>query len=157
MKRIIIAASLFTMALMISLPAGGAQQGKVIYDSIQSPSLEGNLLKNSSTKPMAIYLPPGYDEDNERYPVAYFLHGYTANHNMWVDKNSIHKRMDILLEQEKVQKIIIVMPNTFNKFGGCSYANSPASGNWEDYLTKDLIEFIDNKYRTLSRRLQKGI
>ena len=43
---------------------------------IHSPSLEGNLLKDSADKYVSVYLPPGYfTEINRRYPVVYFLHG----------------------------------------------------------------------------------
>jgi S-formylglutathione hydrolase len=138
------------------LNSSNAQQGTVIYDTIQSPSLEGNLLGESSTKPMAIYLPPNYDKGDQLYPVIYFLHGYTMDHNMWVNIG-IKDVMDDLIKQGKVQQMIIVMPSVFNKLGGSAYANSPVTGNNEDYLTKDLVKYIDNKYRTLEQRESRAI
>ena len=51
-------------------------QGEIAYDSITSPSLEGNVIGNSATKSLTAYLPPGYDRQlEERYPTIYFLHG----------------------------------------------------------------------------------
>jgi len=134
-----------------------AQQGRIVYDIMQSASLEGNLLNDPSDRSIVIYLPPNYDKDNNLYPVAYYLHGYTANHTMWLSSFGIHNVMDNLIKQSKIQDMIIVMPNGFNKYGGSFYANSSVAGNYEDYITKDLIEFVDNKYRTLPQRESRAI
>lgn len=65
--------------------------------------------------------------------------------------------MNALISQGKIQEMIIVMPDGFNKYGGSFYANSSVSGNNEDYITKDLIEFIDSKYRTLPQKDSRAI
>src|ERR1700681_1165630 len=42
--------------------------------------LRDNPLGDPSTRPLAVYPPPGYDsEGSRRYPVLYCLHGYTGN------------------------------------------------------------------------------
>ncbi len=49
-------------------------------DTIHATSLEGNPLGSPVDRNIAIYLPPSYfDEPSERYPVVYFLHGYSGN------------------------------------------------------------------------------
>jgi len=50
-----------------------------------------------------------------------------------------------------------VMPNSNNKFGGSSYPNSSATGNWADYIAKDLVEYIDNHYRTWPHPRRRGV
>ena len=152
-KTIILVHILLTLSLAI-----GSVQSKVITDSIVSQSLEGNLLNDPSTRSMTIYLPPSYDTtEDTRYPVIYYLHGYTANHTMWVNFFSIHNVLDNLIKQGKVQEMIIVMPDAFNRYGGSFYANSSVAGNYEDYITKDLVGFIDSKYRTLPQRESRAI
>jgi S-formylglutathione hydrolase FrmB len=50
-------------------------------DRFSSKSLEGNPLKSPAERYIHVYLPPGYYEDNSvRYPVIYFLHGYSSNY-----------------------------------------------------------------------------
>ena len=44
-----------------------------------SQALAGNLLGDPATRKIGIVLPPGYATSSERYPVVYFLHGYTGN------------------------------------------------------------------------------
>ncbi len=53
--------------------------------------------------------------------------------------------------------MIVVGVNGKNQFGGSFYANSPVTGNWEDFLTKDVVNYIDSKYRTLEGPENRGI
>ncbi len=146
-----------TCIMIVLILAVGNAPSKVITDRMISRSLEGNLLKDSSTRSMTIYLPPSYETGDDRYPVIYYLHGYTGNDTVWVNRYGIHNAMDTLIKQGKVQEMIIVMPNAYNKYGGSWYANSSVAGNYEDYITQDLVEFIDGKYRTLSQRESRAI
>ena len=130
--------------------------GEVITDEIFSPSLDGNLLGDSATRPMKIYLPPSYNSGNSRYPVIYYLHGYTGDEKGWLSCG-IHTAMDELIAQGEVQEMILVMPNAQNQYDGSWYANSSVAGNYEDYIAGDLVDFIDGKYRTLSQRESRAI
>jgi len=152
-KTIILACILLTLPFAIV-----NVQSKVITDKMVSQSLEGNLLNDPSTRSLTIYLPPSYDtSEDTRYPVIYYLHGYSTNDTMWVNFFSIHNVMDHLIKQSKVQEMIIVMPNAFNRYGGSFYTNSSVAGNYEDYITHDLVEFIDINYRTLLQRESRAI
>jgi enterochelin esterase-like enzyme len=53
--------------------------------------------------------------------------------------------------------MIVVMPNCMNAFGGCMYANSAATGYWEDYVADDLVAYIDSHYRTIADRTARGL
>jgi S-formylglutathione hydrolase FrmB len=132
-----------------------AQQGRIVEDKINSASLEGNLLNDPATRPMAIYLPRSYDEGDKLYPVIYYLHAYSNDYTMW--SSDIKSVVDDLIQQSKVQDMIIVMPDATNKYGGSWYSNSSVAGNYEDYITKDLVKFIDSKYRTLQQRESRAI
>ncbi|HYL26841.1 MAG TPA: hypothetical protein VEW74_03340 [Candidatus Nitrosotalea sp.] len=56
-----------------------ALEGDVRIDFVRSEALSGNPLGDPDTRPVAVYLPPGYDaEGSRRYPVLYVLHGYTG-------------------------------------------------------------------------------
>nr|MDO8063017.1 alpha/beta hydrolase-fold protein [Candidatus Freyrarchaeum guaymaensis] len=48
-------------------------------DHFRSESLEGNPLGGPVERELHVYLPPGYFESDRRYPVIYFLHGYSGN------------------------------------------------------------------------------
>jgi S-formylglutathione hydrolase FrmB len=53
--------------------------------------------------------------------------------------------------------MIIVMPDAKNRYGGSFYTNSLCTGNWEDYLTEDLVKFIDGEYRTIAAASSRGV
>jgi len=139
-----------------------AQEGHIVRETVHSPSLEGNLLGDSPDRPVTIYLPPSYDAEPDRhYPVVYLLHGYTGNHELWTGgsyiSGNILNSMKSWLNQGKVKEMILVMPNSHNKFRGSFYTNSVATGNWADFIAKDVVEYIDSHYRMLPQRESRAV
>ena len=53
--------------------------------------------------------------------------------------------------------MIIVMPNGRNVFDGSFYSNSASAGNWDDFIAKELVAYIDEKYRTIARAESRGL
>jgi len=45
--------------------------------------------------------------------------------------------------------LIVVMPDGYTSYRGSQYLNSPAVGNYDDYLVQELVPNIDRIYRTL--------
>ena len=103
-----------------------------------------------------IHLPDGYDDSDEHYPTLYFLHGFGANHYLMYGE--IHDIMDSLVSLGQVDPFIIVRPDgSASPYLGSFYTNSALYGDFEDYIMYDLIEHIDNTYRTIDHRLYRGI
>ena len=59
-------------------------KGRIQLFDVFAGSLEGNPLKDPSIRTTPVYLPPGYDQGTERYPVVYFLHGFTGTGLQWL-------------------------------------------------------------------------
>jgi S-formylglutathione hydrolase FrmB len=51
---------------------------------------------------------------------------------------------------------IIVFPDCFTALGGNQYVNSSAIGDYEDYVTDEVVPFIDRELRTLASREHRG-
>ena len=103
-----------------------------------------------------IHLPEGYDNSDEHYPVLYFLHGFGANH--YLVYGGIHDKVDLLISLDQVDPFIIVRPDgSASPYLGSFYTNSSLYGDFEDYIIYDLINHIDNTYRTIDHRLYRGI
>jgi S-formylglutathione hydrolase FrmB len=51
---------------------------------------------------------------------------------------------------------IVVFPDCFTALGGNQYINSSAIGRYADYLTRELIPFVDREFRTLAHRDHRG-
>ncbi|MEO7822885.1 MAG: alpha/beta fold hydrolase [Gemmatimonadaceae bacterium] len=156
--------SVFLVTVAIAaLTAFGEWQGGVIHTiEVPAPSLPGNLLGDSDRRPVSVYLPPQYSTDrNRRFPVVYLLHGFAADHKAFIagayqDLN-VRVSMDSLIGAGKVQPLIVVTPNARNRFDGSFYANSPTTGRWEDFVAKDLVRYIDKRYRTIAKSSSRGI
>ena len=152
--------------VLIATFSASASDGRFIYDGVYSPSLEGNLLGDSPKPRVMIYLPPGYDENTDtRYPVIYLLHGYIGDHLLWrgggyfmgVGGINIEEIANTLIGEGTIRPMIIVMPNAKNTYLGSFYTNSSVSGNWEDFMTQDLVAYVDSTYRTLPQAASRGI
>ena len=103
-----------------------------------------------------IHLPEGYDNSDEHYPVLYFLHGFGTNHYLFY--GGIHDVMESLISSDQVDPFIIVRPDgSASPYLGSFYTNSALYGDFEDYIMYDLIDHIDNSYRTIDHRLYRGI
>ena len=53
--------------------------------------------------------------------------------------------------------MIIVMPNAFTKYQGSMYSNSAAVGDWETFVARDLVTWVDAHYRTLAKPESRGL
>ena len=105
-----------------------------------SQVLTGNRLGDPTQREVWCYLPPGYRESKERYPVIYFLSGFTGtgrmlfNYDPWIE--SMDRRLDRLIAEGSMPPVICVLPDCFTRLGGSQYVNSTATGRYEDRLVK---------------------
>lgn len=125
-----------------------------IVTNFISDSLKGNLLGDSASQPVQIFLPPSYFKTDKKYPVVYFLPGYGEGADHLNIVVSCYKK---LLREEGIKEFILVGASGTNKYGGSFYVNSPVSGKWEDYIVKDLVQYMDTHYRTLTDSVSRGI
>jgi S-formylglutathione hydrolase FrmB len=49
------------------------------------------------------------------------------------------------------------MPDGRSSYGGTYFVNSSVTGNWEDFIVKDLVAYIDKTYRTIPRAESRAI
>ena len=137
---------------LVALPA----QARVEKLTVHSPAIEGNLEGNSPDRTVYVILPPSYDSAKKRrFPVLYFLHGFTAT----ADKYMGYIPFDAALQAagKGPQEMIVVVPDSYTRFGGSMYSNSPAVGNFEDFIAQDLVAWVDKRFRTVARREARGL
>ncbi len=136
-------------------------QGTVITETVTSNALRDNPLGDPFVRRVPVYLPPGYQEGQTRYPSVYVLTGFTGRGTMLLNESAweenIAQRMDRLIAQGQVRPMILVMPDCFTYIGGSQYLNSPAVGRYEDHVIQELVPFVDGKYRTLADRDHRGV
>jgi enterochelin esterase-like enzyme len=124
-----------------------------IKHSITSPALEGNLLGDPATRPLNVLLPPGYEGSDRRYPVLYALPWAEGEATM----NTEYFKGTFERLPGEVRDMIIVLPDGTNALGGGQFRSSPTIGDYETYVTRDLVDFVDSNYRTLATRDSRGL
>jgi len=128
--------------------------GEVVIETLDSEVLKGNPLGDPTRRDVAIYLPPRYDS-RKRYPAAYGIVGYTGTGKSLFGFDplgeDLKSRLDRLIRTGKMGPLIVPMVDCFTKVGGNQYINSSATGRYDDYLRKEILPFVESKYR-VSRR-----
>lgn len=122
----------------------------------ESGVLKGNPLGDPFVRDVIVYTPPGYETGGERYPSVYCLTGFMGRGRMLLNDSPLRpnlaERMDKLIGAERIKPMIVVMPDCFTYYGGSQYINSTATGNYEDYLTREIVRFVDENFRTIADR-----
>jgi S-formylglutathione hydrolase FrmB len=125
--------------------------------TIHSPALEGNLEGNSPDRSVTVYLPPSYSrERNRRYPVVYGLHGYTINNEIWAREIRANETLGGAFAAG-APEMIVVLPSAQTLHNGSMYSSSITIGDWESFIARDLVAYIDAHYRTIADRDSRGL
>lgn len=128
------------------------ETGRIEYHSIESNALYGNRLNDPYQREVAVYLPPDYDSSDRQYPTLYLLssHGRTSYYylgwNQWDEP--IQDRLNRLILSGQMPSVIVVLPDCWTRLGGSQFLDS-AMGNYATYLTKEIVPFVDQHFRTL--------
>jgi S-formylglutathione hydrolase FrmB len=143
-------------------PTAGAAalKGSLQRIKVHGKSLDGNLLGETSSPEVSVYLPPRSATDrNRRYPVVYLLHGYTGTDLGYFGPTGrqLHLIAERVFGAGGAREMILVMPNGMNAFGGSMYSNSVTAGDWEGYVAEDLVAYMDKNYRTIASRDARGL
>ncbi|MEJ7558481.1 MAG: alpha/beta hydrolase-fold protein [Pedobacter sp.] len=147
MKKLLTAIVLVTLLSPLLL---SAQTGKV-YDNLSLPS---KILK--SDRKFAVYLPPDYETSGRSYPVLYLLHGSGDDQTGWVQFGEVLNITDKAIANGTATPMIIVMPDA--NTGRRGYFND-VKGDWnyEDFFFKELIPFVEKKYRAKTDKRGRAI
>jgi S-formylglutathione hydrolase len=165
-SRKTVASLVAVLAFAAAVPSSAAAQagrGGVIHrDSVPAPALRHNMVGDPPWDRVSIYLPPSYQRyPQRRYPVLYFLHGFDADDRALIkgayQNLNIRLSMDSLIHAGRIREMIVVMPNARNAYGGSFYTNSPVTGNWAQFINRDLVNFVDRNYRTIRSSKARGL
>lgn len=131
------------------LPLSGASAELLRDQSFASQALGAPLAYD-------VYLPPGYAESGERYPVLYLLHGVGGNRHDWPDLGHVEATAEQLIESGQIEPLIIVSADGATSW----YVDSADVGGPGDYATatrEELIAHVDAAYRTRATRNARAI
>lgn len=154
-KQICVRILLLSLALATSCPAQVASE--IVDVIVHSPALEHNQAGDPADQKVSIYLPAAYrSEPTRHFATVYFLHGFgdTPVHHV---AEILQDCLDKLIAKGAIEPMIVVAPNGRNRYFGAFYTNSVVTGNWEDYIVRDVVGYVDAHYRTIRAADSRGI
>jgi enterochelin esterase family protein len=134
--------------------------GTVVCLQHRSEILENNPAGDKSVRDVYVYLPPDYDE-TRGYPSVYVLTGFTGRGKMLLNDSAFApnfaERMDKLIREGRIRPMIAVLPDCFTRYAGSQYINSSATGAYEDYLTREIVPFVDENFQTIKDKNARAV
>ena len=139
MRRILAHASLLWLTF--------AASGSAFASNYQTVDFTAAHLGGKTAR-LIVILPADYTTTTRRFPVIYLLHGWTSTPDMLVTRTG-------LLKFAKAYEQIFVLPYCENGFYVNNYSNPEM--RWEDFITMDLIPYVDEHYRTIALRGDRAV
>jgi Putative esterase len=129
--------------------------GTVVTGQIRSAALADNLVGLSPDRTVKVYLPPDYATSGRAYPVVLYLHNDTAER--FLTDSHLPELLDRARDDGVVRDCIVVVADFSAPHTGSLFENSPVSGRWLDFITDELVPWIDQHFRTLPRRDSRAV
>lgn len=155
MKNLLIAGFVLTACAILSYWFLGREQ-RVKKIILLSESLKDNQLGENYKRSIYVYLPPGYGKTSKKYPCLYYLHGITSSNDEYFNLD-FEKLLDDAIKNKVLPECLVVFPNSETKFKGSFYTNSEVSGHWADYISQDVVTYVDAHFQTIPKPESRGI
>lgn len=141
--------------------------GDLVCDGTLEEQVYGCSLDGPTQRRMLVYLPNGYYECDESYPVLYLLHGARGNELSWIEKGDLLHNIDSLTAAGSMREMIVVLPNVnqydddrdFGKsrIKGAVESLFETDGMVEAAFVNDVVGAVDSLYRTLPDKQHRAI
>ncbi len=140
---------------------GPAEPGRIERLSLESQALRGNRLGDPHVREVPVYLPPGYDQGDRRYPVACYLAGFLGTGHSQLNwkpfAEALPQRLDRLISLGRIGPMIVVFPDCFTRLGGSQYIDSSVCGDYARYLVQEVVPLVDASFRTAVHRDHRAV
>ena len=137
-------------------------RGRLDEHVVESEFLRGNPLGDPHSRPLWVYVPPGYDDEpDRRYPSIYLLQGLTGQLDMWRNRSAFRRNplelADELFAGGGSPPSILVYVDAWTSLGGSQFLDSPGTGRYLSYLCDEIVPWVDGRYRTLAAPGHRGV
>ena len=141
------------IGLLAPLLACGQPRLDVIRFS--SHVLKNNPLHDPVVRSVAVFIPAQYT-NHAVLPVVYYLPGYDSSSDDFIKDASRWRAFTQKLADE-VTPVLLVVVDGRNRWGGSQYLNSPAQGNYADYVCDEIVARVESRYGITTHRPRRII
>lgn len=115
------------------------------FEILQVPGkkLKNNPLRDPVERRAAVFIPQG--EFSKPLPVIYWLPGYGGSSESFI---KAPERWQNFVQQlaSNVTPIVFVVVDAKTRWGGSQYLNSPAQGNYADYVCDEIVPLVEARF-----------
>ena len=107
-----------------------------------------------------VYTPPGYETNNEKYPIFYLLHGAGDSDDSWTTVGRANFILDNLIAAKKAKPMVIVMTaghTTRTQGGGGGGGFLSATDDFAREFITDVMPLVEKRYRVMTDRAHTAI
>jgi enterochelin esterase-like enzyme len=145
------------LATNVPPPVPNAKPVTLRWVKVHSTALEGNLEGDSADRDVLVVLPPSYASGpKRRYPVVYALHGYSIGAAQWIKEIHVPQTIESAFGRGAAE-MIFVFPDSKTAHNGSMYSSSVTTGDFETFVSRDLVRYVDDHFRTLPQRESRGL
>jgi enterochelin esterase-like enzyme len=108
-----------------------------------------------------VYTPPGYEANQQKYPVLYLLHGANESDDSWSTVGRGNFILDNLIADGKAVPMIVVMPNGHidqtPPNSGAPASQRVEFATFPNEFVSDIMPYVESQYRTIPDRPHRAI
>lgn len=145
------------IAALALVQAAPAAASRIVTTTIEAKSLAGNRIGLPTARRISVYLPDGYEAGARRFPVVYYLPAFFEDQDAVFASHGAQAVLDAAIRARAIPPVILVSADYSTPTGGSWFVNSPVTGNWEDFVVREVVPHVDATYRTLPRAESRGI
>jgi S-formylglutathione hydrolase FrmB len=130
---------------------------RVVAREIHSTHFAQSKIGTDPVRKLVVYLPPGYDDSAKRYPVIYFVPTAFSSYRDLFDRQNAEALFDRAIAAHMVGDFILVAVDMNTALGSSWCVNSPATGDWDDFVVDELTPYMDANFKAIAKSESRGI
>ncbi len=132
------------------VPTLVSAQPRLDVIEFSSRVLKDNPLHDPVVRRLAVFV-PGQFTNHAALPVVYYLPGYDSSAENFMRQADSWRAFTQKLADE-VTPVLLVVVDGRNRWGGSQYLNSPAQGNYADYVCDEIVSRVESHYGIATNR-----
>src|ERR1035438_6764434 len=129
------------VALLLALGNLSAAAARLEVVTLHSRALKNNVLHDPDTRPVPIFL-PDQATNGARLPVIYYLPGYGNSADNLIRNSNVWLKLTQQIADE-ITPMVFVVADGKTRWGGSQFLNSPAQGNYEDFVCDEIVRAVE--------------
>ena len=134
--------SFVLLTLWLVLTASTSMAGSVHQHTLKAKALEHNLIGLNPNREVYVYLPEGYENSRQYYPVIYYITSFDQKIN-----DEAVDALDDAIAKGDLPPAVFVSANFALTQGFNFFGNNNVVGHWLDFIHQDLRQWAEAEYR----------